>query len=94
MEIRIESLLEGAQRAKGTVIIVDVFRAFTTGSVAFSRGVEKIVLVAEVEEALESLDGRSAFEHMHRELDCVWAEVYRVLISGGFACIIDAAGAR
>lgn len=52
MEIKIESLLGGAQQAKGTVVIVDVFRAFTTGSIAFSRGVEKIVLVAEVGEAL------------------------------------------
>lgn len=52
MEIKIESLLAGAQEAKGTVVIVDVFRAFTTASVAFSRGAEKIVLVAEVEEAL------------------------------------------
>ena len=38
MEIRIESLLEGARRAQGTVVIVDVFRAFTTAAVAFSRG--------------------------------------------------------
>jgi len=53
MEIRIGSLLRGAQEAEGTTIIIDVFRAFTTAAIAFSRGVEKIVLVAEVEEALE-----------------------------------------
>ena len=53
MEIRIGSLLRGAQEAEGTTIIIDVFRAFTTAAVAFSRGVEKIILVAEVEEALE-----------------------------------------
>ncbi len=56
MEIRIESLLEGARRAQGTVVIVDVFRAFTTAAVAFSRGVEKIVLVAEIDEALAMRD--------------------------------------
>lgn len=56
MEIRIESLLDGAKRAQGTVVIVDVFRAFTTAAVAFSRGVEKIVLVAEIEEALALRD--------------------------------------
>lgn len=53
MEVRIESLLEGARRAEGTVIIVDVFRAFTTAPVAFTRGVSKIVFVADPDEALE-----------------------------------------
>ena len=38
MEIRIDSLVEGARRAEGTVVIIDVFRAFTTAAVAFSRG--------------------------------------------------------
>ena len=52
MEIRIGSLYRGAQEARGTVVIVDVFRAFTTAAVAFSKGAEKIVLVAEVDEAL------------------------------------------
>ena len=52
MEIRIESLIEGARRADGTVVVIDVFRAYTTASVAFSKGVERIVLVAEPDEAL------------------------------------------
>ena len=52
MEIRVESLLEGAKRAEGTVVIVDVYRAFTTASVALSRGVEKIVFVADPDDAL------------------------------------------
>jgi 2-phosphosulfolactate phosphatase len=53
MEIRLASLLQGAQEAEGTTIIIDVFRAFTTAAVAFDRGAEQIVLVAEVEEALD-----------------------------------------
>ena len=53
MQIQAESLIEGAERAGGTVVIVDVYRAFTTAAVAFSRGAEKIILVAEVNEALE-----------------------------------------
>lgn len=53
MEIRLDSLIEGAKRAEGTVVIIDVYRAFTTAAVAFKRGAEKIILVAEVEEALE-----------------------------------------
>ncbi len=52
MEIRIESLLEGARRAQGTVVIVDVFRAFTTAAVAFARGARRIIMVAEPPEAL------------------------------------------
>ncbi|HPC97095.1 MAG TPA: 2-phosphosulfolactate phosphatase [Sedimentisphaerales bacterium] len=52
MEIKVESLLEGARRARGTVVIVDVFRAFTTAAVAFSRGATKIIMVAEPPEAL------------------------------------------
>jgi len=53
VEIRIESLVDGARRAEGTVVIIDVYRAYTTAAVAFSRGARQIILVAEVEEALE-----------------------------------------
>ncbi|MCZ6634355.1 MAG: 2-phosphosulfolactate phosphatase [bacterium] len=56
MEIRLGSLLAGAREAEGTVVIIDVYRAFTTEAVAFQRGVEKIVLVAEIEEALALRD--------------------------------------
>jgi 2-phosphosulfolactate phosphatase len=52
MDVRIESLLEGARRARGAVVIVDVFRAFTTAAVAFARGASRIVIVPEVAEAL------------------------------------------
>ena len=53
MEVQIGSLLRGAQEARGVAIIIDVFRAFTTAAVAIDRGAEKILLVAEVDEALE-----------------------------------------
>ncbi len=56
MEVRIESLLDGARRAQGTVVIVDVFRAFTTAAVALARGAERIVMVAGIEEALRLRD--------------------------------------
>jgi 2-phosphosulfolactate phosphatase len=56
MEIRLESLLEGAQRAGGTVVIVDVFRAFTTAAVALARGADRIVMVAGIDEALRLRD--------------------------------------
>ena len=53
MEIRLGSLVRDAREAQGTVIIVDVFRAFTTAAIAFDKGADHIVLVAEVEEAME-----------------------------------------
>ena len=53
MDIKIESLLSGAQEGEGIVVIVDVFRAFTTAAVAFCRGIAAIILVADVEEALD-----------------------------------------
>jgi 2-phosphosulfolactate phosphatase len=56
MEIRIESLLEGAKQARGTVVIVDVFRAFTTAAVALARGADRIIMVAEIDEALRLRD--------------------------------------
>ncbi len=52
MEIRVESLVEGARRAEGTAVIIDVFRAFTTAAVALAGGASKIILTAEPEEAL------------------------------------------
>ena len=52
MEVKLASLLEGAQQAEGTVVIIDVYRAFTTAAVAFMKGAEKIILVAEVDQAI------------------------------------------
>ena len=52
MEIRIDSLLAGAKRAKGTVVIIDVYRAFTTASVVLMRGADRIVLTADIDDAL------------------------------------------
>ena len=53
MDVRITSLLEGARAATGAVVIVDVFRAFTTAAIALDRGARRIIVVATVEEALE-----------------------------------------
>jgi len=52
MEISIDSLLSGAKSARGAVVIIDVFRAFTTAAVALARGAAKIIVVGSVEEAL------------------------------------------
>jgi DNA modification methylase len=42
---------------------------------------------AAIKSALDSGNGTAAFELIHEELDKVWAEVFRVLKKGGFACI-------
>ena len=42
---------------------------------------------SDVEKALEKGEGQNAFELMHRMLDPVWNEAFRVLKKGGFACI-------
>jgi len=41
----------------------------------------------EITKLLAKEDGPNAFEAMHKVLDSVWAECYRVLKPGGFACI-------
>ena len=56
MDVRVDSLLEGAARAEGTAVVVDVYRAFTTAAVAFSGGAERIVLVREIEDAPDLRD--------------------------------------
>jgi DNA modification methylase len=47
----------------------------------FSRQDPKIA------KALKKQDGPLAFELMHKVLDRVWKEVFRVLAPGGFACV-------
>ena len=53
MKIQLLSLKEGAQQARGTVVIIDVFRAFTVEAAAFAQGVEKILLTDDVNQAIE-----------------------------------------
>lgn len=43
----------GAPNARGTVVVVDVVRAFTTAAYALAAGARDIVLVSTVEEALQ-----------------------------------------
>jgi DNA modification methylase len=44
-------------------------------------------LNSKIVEALEKNQGPEAFELMHKELDPIWNEVFRVLKKGGIACI-------
>ncbi len=68
MEVRLGSLVRDAEEAEGVVIIIDVFRAFTTAAIALDHGVTQITLVAEVEEALE-LHGKGVGDLVMGEVD-------------------------
>ena len=53
MEIQILHLVEGARKAKGLTVIIDVFRAFSTACYIINNGAEKIIPVSEVSEAFQ-----------------------------------------
>ncbi|MBR2825215.1 MAG: 2-phosphosulfolactate phosphatase [Solobacterium sp.] len=51
MEIRILELLDGAKKAEGCTVIIDVFRAFSLEAYFFHQGVETIYPVSSLESA-------------------------------------------
>jgi len=56
MQITRDSLLPGAQAARGLAVIIDVFRAFTCAPLMFSLGIENIILVSTPAEGLALKD--------------------------------------
>ena len=53
MKIIRGSLLAGAKAAKGTTVVIDVFRAFTCAPLLFSLGIEQSILVSTPDEAIK-----------------------------------------
>ncbi len=51
MQIQILQLLDGAKKATGLTVVIDVFRAFSVAAYAFGAGVEKIYPVGDIEKA-------------------------------------------
>ena len=51
MDIKISEFIEGAEKAEGLTVIIDVFRAFSTACYLFEQGVKDILPVESVEEA-------------------------------------------
>lgn len=49
MNIKILQLVEGAKQAKGLTVVIDVFRAFSMEAYLFSKGVEKIIPIGDVD---------------------------------------------
>ncbi|MCR5771956.1 MAG: 2-phosphosulfolactate phosphatase [Butyrivibrio sp.] len=53
MNIQILELIEGAKKAKGLTVVIDVFRAFTVECYLFDKGAARIYPIGKLEEALE-----------------------------------------
>ena len=53
MKIDILEFIEGARVAKGVVVIIDVFRAFSVACYAFDAGASKLIVTADTESAFE-----------------------------------------
>jgi 2-phosphosulfolactate phosphatase len=51
MKIEILEFIEGARKAKGVAVIIDVFRAFSVGCYAFDGGAVRIIATSEIENA-------------------------------------------
>ena len=51
MNIEILQLVEGAKKATGLTVIIDVFRAFSVEAYVFDKGAERIIPVGEVDHA-------------------------------------------
>ncbi len=51
MVIETYQLIEGAKRAQGLAVIIDVFRAFSVACYVFHNGAEKIITVGSIEKA-------------------------------------------
>ena len=51
MTIEILEFVEGARKAKGVTVVIDVFRAFSVACYAFDAGAARVITTAEVEEA-------------------------------------------
>ena len=53
MKVERRSGLAAAPEARGTLVVIDVLRAFTTAACAFARGAREIELVSTLEQAFE-----------------------------------------
>lgn len=53
MDVEILQLLDGARKAQGLTVIIDVFRAFSTACYAFGNGVQRIYPVGDLEKAYQ-----------------------------------------
>jgi 2-phosphosulfolactate phosphatase len=53
LQIQIYQLIEGAKKAQGLTVVIDVFRAFTVACYAYANGAEDIIPVGRLEDAYD-----------------------------------------
>lgn len=58
MQIEVMDFVEGARKARGIAVIIDVFRAFSVACYAYARGAKRVIPVAELDTALSLKRGR------------------------------------
>lgn len=52
MQIEVMDFVEGARKARGVTVVIDVFRAFSVACYAYARGAKRVIPVAEIDAAL------------------------------------------
>jgi len=72
MIVNIAECIEGARRAKGLVVIIDVFRAFSVACYAVENGVTEYIAVDTIERARNLASGSGAI--LLGERDCIKVE--------------------
>lgn len=75
MEIRILHLLDGARKAEGLTVVIDVFRAFSLECYMYDAGAAEVIPVKEVEEA---------FAWRKKDPDCLLAGERNGIMVEGF----------
>ena len=68
MQVQILQMIEGAKKATGLTVIIDVFRAFSLECYLFDRGVQDVA-VGEGQHVLEKPDGELVGEE---RFDTFW----------------------
>ncbi|MDP2115736.1 MAG: 2-phosphosulfolactate phosphatase, partial [Bacteroidota bacterium] len=61
MDIEILQLLEGARKAQGLTVIIDVFRAFSTACYAIGNGIQRIYPVGDLQIAYKMKEQNPEF---------------------------------
>ncbi len=49
MQIEVMDFVEGARKARGVAVVIDVFRAFSVACYAYARGAKRLIPMAEID---------------------------------------------